>query len=98
MGALSNATSFRSARATDSAWASSKWSNRVDVRLVAQKLTRHSLAMMEIYLGVAHIFRRFHLNLYETDRTDVLMYHEFFLPAPVLTSKGVRAKITEIYD
>ena len=54
--------------------------------------------MMEIYLGVAHIFRRFHLNLYETDRTDVLMYHEFFLPAPVLTSKGVRAKITEIYD
>ena len=54
--------------------------------------------MMEIYLGIAHIFRRFELALYETDRSDVLMFHEFFLPAPVLTSKGVRAKITKVYE
>lgn len=54
--------------------------------------------MMEIYLGVAHIFRRFELELYETDRTDVVMFHEFFLPAPVLTSKGVRTKIVKIFD
>jgi hypothetical protein len=51
---------------------------------------------MEIYLGIAHIFRRFQLELYETERKDVVMFHEFFLPAPVLTSKGVRAKITKI--
>jgi hypothetical protein len=50
---------------------------------------------MEIYLAIAHIFRRFELELYETDRSDVVMVHEFFLPAPVLTSKGVRAKITK---
>ena len=62
------------------------------------ELTCYSLAMMEIYLGIAHIFRRFELALYETDRSDVLMFHEFFLPAPVLTSKGVRAKITKVYE
>jgi hypothetical protein len=53
---------------------------------------------MEIFLGLAHIFRKFRLELYETDRSDVVMLHEFFLPAPKTGTKGVRVKVAEIYE
>jgi hypothetical protein len=54
--------------------------------------------MMEVYLGLAQVFRRFRLELYETDRSDVIMLHEFFLPSPKLESKGVRVKVVELFE
>jgi hypothetical protein len=59
---------------------------------------RFSLALMEVYLGLAQVFRRFRLELYETDRSDVVMLHEFFLPSPKLESKGVRVKVVEVFE
>ena len=46
-------------------------------------------------MGLAHIFRKFRLELYETDHSDVVMVHEFFLPAPKDDTKGVRVKIAK---
>ena len=57
-----------------------------------------SLAFMEIFLGLAHAFRRFRLELHETDRSDVVMVHEFFLPCPKLDTKGVRVKVVEVFE
>lgn len=54
--------------------------------------------MMEIYLALAHLFRKFRLELYESDRSDVVMAHDFFIPAPKLDTKGVRAKVVEVYE
>jgi hypothetical protein len=53
---------------------------------------------MEIFLGLAHMFRKYRLELFETDRSDVVMQHEFFLPAPKLDTQGVRVKVAEAYD
>ncbi len=52
-----------------------------------------SLAYLELYVSLAHIFRRFKLELYETDASDVELAHDFFLPSPRLDSKGVRVKV-----
>lgn len=48
---------------------------------------------MELYIVLAQLFRRFSLELYETDESDVLLAHDFFLPSPKLDSKGVRVRI-----
>jgi hypothetical protein len=53
---------------------------------------------MEIFLGLAQVFRRFHLELYETDRSDVVMLHDFFLPCPKTDTKGVRVKVVEVFE
>jgi hypothetical protein len=53
---------------------------------------------METFLGLAHIFRKFRLELYETDRSDVVMAHDFFLPCPKLETKGVRVKVVEVFE
>jgi hypothetical protein len=53
---------------------------------------------MEIYLGLAHVFRKFRLQLYQTDRSDVIMAHDFFLPCPKVDTKGVRVKVVEVYE
>jgi hypothetical protein len=53
---------------------------------------------METFLGLAHIFRKFRLELYETDRSDVIMAHDFFIPSPKLNSKGVRVKVAELFE
>jgi hypothetical protein len=53
---------------------------------------------MEIFLGLSHIFRTFRLELYETDRSDVIMAHDFFLPSPKLDTKGVRVKVVEVFE
>ena len=42
------------------------------------------------------LLRRFQFELYETDKTDVELKHDFFLPSSKLDSKGVRMKVTEI--
>jgi cytochrome P450 len=52
-----------------------------------------SLAHAELHMGLAAIFRRFTFELYETDVTDVVLAHDFFLPCPKLDSKGVRVKV-----
>jgi hypothetical protein len=53
---------------------------------------------MEIFYGLAYVFRRFRLELYESDRSDVVMLHDFFLPCPKMDSKGVRVKIVEALE
>jgi hypothetical protein len=50
-----------------------------------------SLAKAELYLVIASIFRKFEdMELFETTRKDVDMKHDFFIPFPDLSSKGVR--------
>jgi hypothetical protein len=53
---------------------------------------------MELYIGLAHLFRKLKLQLYETDVSDVEAIHDFFLPAPKLDSKGVRVKVVGIEE
>ncbi|KAI5357965.1 putative cytochrome P450 [Septoria linicola] len=53
-----------------------------------------NLAWMEMFLAAGMIFRKFELELYETDITDVLLGHDFFLPSPKLDSKGIRVRVT----
>ena len=55
-----------------------------------------SLAYLEIYIVLAQIIRRFSLELYETDASDVELAHDFFLPSPKLDSKGVRVKVVTV--
>lgn len=54
-----------------------------------------SLAWAELYLTYASVFRRFRFELFETDKSDVELAHDFFLPSPKLDSKGVRVRCTE---
>lgn len=61
-------------------------------------LTASSLAYLELYVALAHLFRRFELELYETDASDVELAHDFFLPSPKLDSKGVRVKVVKALD
>ncbi len=53
---------------------------------------------MEIFLGLAHVFRKFRLELYDTDRPDVVMLHDFFLACPKTDTKGVRVKVVEVFE
>ena len=41
-------------------------------------------------MGIASLFRRFELELYDTDESDLILAHDFFLPSPKSESKGVR--------
>lgn len=52
-----------------------------------------SLAYAELYLALAAVFRRFTIELYETDFSDIKLKHDFFMPSPKLDSKGVRVKV-----
>lgn len=52
-----------------------------------------SLAYAELYLTVAHVFRRFELELFETDVDDVRLVRDRFFAAPRYGSKGVRAVV-----
>ncbi len=49
-----------------------------------------NLANAEIYLTLAAVFRRFDMQLYETERDEVDIAHDFFVPCPKLDAKGVR--------
>lgn len=55
----------------------------------------NSLAMAEISLILAVLYRPngLKLELYETDETDVMIAHDFMVPMPKVTSKGVRVLI-----
>lgn len=56
-------------------------------------LTFSSLAHAELYLAFAAMFRYFEFELYQTDKTDVDLAHDFFLPFPRLDSQGVRVTV-----
>ena len=45
-------------------------------------------------MTLATVFRRFALDLYETDVKDVTMAHDYFIPFPYKESKGVMVKVT----
>ena len=51
---------------------------------------------MELYLMLGRLFRQFDLELYQTDESDVLLAHDWFLPSPKLDSKGIRVKVVGI--
>lgn len=58
-------------------------------------LTSPSIALAEIHLALACLFRPDgpHLQLFETDETDVIVAHDFFFPAVKKDSKGVRTRV-----
>lgn len=53
---------------------------------------------MEMIIGLAHLFRKFEIELYETDETDVEVKHDFTIPAPRSDSKGVRIKVVGVEE
>ncbi|KAF2758957.1 putative cytochrome P450 [Pseudovirgaria hyperparasitica] len=54
-----------------------------------------NLAQAELYLTFAAMIRYFDLELFDTDKTDVDMAHDFFLPFPKLDSKGIRVLVKD---
>ena len=54
------------------------------------------MAHAELYMGIASIFRRFDLELYDTDVSDVLLAHDFFLPSPKSDSEGIRVLVKSV--
>jgi cytochrome P450 len=52
-----------------------------------------NLAKAEIFLTMAAVFHRFDMELFETDRSDVEIVHDYFNPLPKDDSKGVRVII-----
>lgn len=52
-----------------------------------------NLAKVEMYLTLAVLFLRFDLELFETDRSDVELAHDFFIPSARTDSKGVRVLV-----
>jgi hypothetical protein len=44
-------------------------------------------------LALSKVFREVNFELFETDREDVTIAHELFLPFPKLSSKGVRVVV-----
>ena len=55
-----------------------------------------NLAKVEMYLTLALLFRRFDFELFETDRSDVDMAHDFFIPVARTDSKGVRVRVRAV--
>lgn len=45
-------------------------------------------------LAISTVFRELKFELYETNREDVTLAHELFLPFPKLSSKGVRVLVS----
>ncbi|KAF2231043.1 putative cytochrome P450 [Viridothelium virens] len=52
-----------------------------------------NLAYMELYVALATIFRRFELELFDTDRSDVDFIRDVVVPMPKRDSKGVRVLV-----
>lgn len=55
--------------------------------------TRCSLAYAELYLSLAAIVRRFHLELYETTYEDIEAVCDALMPMPRADTKGVRVLV-----
>ena len=67
------------------------------VAAISDRVT-HSMAYMEVTVGLATFIRRFQSELYETDISDVKLKHDFLIPSPKLDTKGVRVKIIGVED
>jgi cytochrome P450 len=52
-----------------------------------------NLAYAEMFLTIAAVFRRFDVEMFETGIEDIRIERDFFVAAPRLDSKGVRAVI-----
>jgi cytochrome P450 len=52
-----------------------------------------NLAKVEMYLTLAVLFQRFEMELFETERSDVDLAHDFFIPYARTDSKGVRVLV-----
>ena len=52
-----------------------------------------NLAYAEMYAALAAVHRAFDLQLYETDKSDVDIVHDYFIGMAKLDSKGVRTKV-----
>ena len=52
-----------------------------------------NMAQAEIYIGLAAVFRRLDLELWETGREAVDMAREFFVPMAADGTKGVRVVV-----
>jgi hypothetical protein len=59
-------------------------------------LTDRSLAQAELYMGLAAVFRRFSFELFETDVSDTILAHDFFVPTVKLDTKGIRVKVKSV--
>ena len=53
------------------------------------------LAWAELYIGLATLFRRVELELFETGPEAVVMAREIFVPLPKEGSKGVRVRVVD---
>lgn len=51
------------------------------------------LAWAEMYIVLGTLFQSYSVSLFETDRSDVEMAHDFFDPSPKLDSKGLRVRV-----
>lgn len=51
------------------------------------------IAQAEIFVGLATIFRRHKLELFETDLSDVTPTRDMMVPHPPLASKGVKVRV-----
>jgi cytochrome P450 len=51
------------------------------------------LAMVELYLAVANLFRRFDMNVFETSERDISIAHDFFAPFGPSESKGLQVMV-----
>lgn len=54
------------------------------------------LASLEIYLTMATLLRRFEFELFETDRSSVDFYQDFFTPQPKPGGLGVRVQVKSV--
>lgn len=57
-----------------------------------------NLAFAELYLTAAEVFSRCDLRLYETNRKDVDICHDYFVGMPSMQSNGVRVMIEDVRD
>lgn len=58
------------------------------------ELTAESLAYAELYLTLAAIVRRFHLELFETDFSDIEAVFDAVMPLPKADTEGVRVLVS----
>ena len=47
-------------------------------------------------MGLATIFRKFSFELYDTDVTDTILAHDYFLPTVKLNTKGIRVRVNSV--
>lgn len=55
-----------------------------------------NLACSLLYQTLATVFRKYDLELFETDVSDTRLAHDYFMPVPRLDSKGIRVKLRSV--